>query len=100
MVGMPIQYLKQAQPPAIARDTTTAETVRTMLDAIAAGGKLVAQAYAAELDGWQGPVVVAPDAVARAEAALSAGVKDDIRLARDRVQDFSAELMPGPPSRR
>ena len=44
MVGMPIHYLKQAQPPAIARDTTTAETVRTMLDASAAGGEPVAQA--------------------------------------------------------
>ena len=106
MVVMPIQYLKRAQPPAIARDTATAETVRTMLDAIAAGGEPVAQAYAAELDGWQGPVVVAPEAFARAEAALSAGVKDDIRFARDRVQDFArrqresmqefaAELMPG-----
>jgi sulfopropanediol 3-dehydrogenase len=106
MVAMPITYLKRAQPAVATHDTATTETVRTMLDAIAAGGEPVAQAYAAELDGWHGPVVVAPEAFARAEAALSEGVKQDIRFARDRVQDFarrqrdsmqefSAELIPG-----
>ncbi len=104
--GMPIEYLKRAPALPPSHDTATADTVRTMLDAIAAGGEPVAQAYAAELDGWHGPVVVAPEAFARAEAALSEGVKQDIRFARDRVQDFarrqrdsmqefSAELMPG-----
>ena len=103
---MPIEYLKRAQPPAPAQDTDTVATVRSMLDAILAGGAPVAQAYAAELDGWNGPVVVAPDAFTKAEAALSTGVKDDIRFARDRVQDFarrqrdsmqefSTELIPG-----
>lgn len=106
MAAMPITYLKRAQPPAVAHDTDTADTVRTMLDAIAAGGEPVAQAYAAELDGWHGPAVVAPEVFARAEATLSEGVKQDIRFARDRVQDFarrqrdsmqefSAELIPG-----
>lgn len=104
--AMPIEYLKRAQPPAPAQDTDTVATVRSMLDAILAGGAPVAQAYAAELDGWNGPVVVAPDAFTKAEAALSTGVKDDIRFARDRVQDFarrqrdsmqefSTELIPG-----
>ena len=106
MAAMPITYLKRAQPPVATHDAATAETVRTMLDAISAGGEPVAQAYAAELDGWHGPVVVAPETFARAEAALSEGVKQDIRFARDRVpdfarrqrdsmQEFSAELIPG-----
>ena len=106
MAAMPIAYLKRAQPPVATHDTATSDTVRVMLDAIAAGGEPVAQAYAAELDGWHGPVVVAPETFARAEAALSEGVKQDIRFARDRVQDFarrqrdsmqefSAELIPG-----
>ena len=51
MAAMPITYLKRALPPVATHDTATAETVRTMLDAIAAGGEPVAQAYAAELDG-------------------------------------------------
>ena len=77
-----------------------------MLATLLAGGEQAARDYAAELDGWHGDIVVSEDAFARAAAALSEGVKNDIRFARDRVQDFarrqrdsmqefSAELIPG-----
>ena len=103
---MTIEYLKQANPPTQAIDTSTAGTVGAMLDALLAGGEQAARDYAAELDGWRGDIVVGEDAFARAAAALSRGVKDDIRFARDRVQDFarrqrdsmqefSVELIPG-----
>ena len=103
---MSIAYLKQAHPPTLAVDTSTAGTVRDMLDALSTDGEAVARRYARELDGWMGEIVVGPDDFARAEAALSPGVKSDIRFARDRVQDFarrqrdsmqefSAELIPG-----
>jgi sulfopropanediol 3-dehydrogenase len=104
--SMPITYLKQAHPPTQAVDTATAVTVRSMLDALASDGETVARRYARDLDGWLGDIVVGPAEFARAEAALSPGVKSDIRFARDRVQDFarrqrdsmqefSAELIPG-----
>ena len=86
---MPIEYLKQARRPSQALDTATADTVRGMLDEIAAGGEDAARRYARELDGWQGDIVVGEAAFASAEAALSPGVRDDIRFARDRVQDFA-----------
>ena len=103
---MTIEYLKQAHPPTQATDTSTASTVRSMLDDLLEHGEAAALRYARELDGWQGDIVVGPEDFHRANAALSQGVKDDIRFARDRVQDFarrqrdsmqefSAELIPG-----
>jgi sulfopropanediol 3-dehydrogenase len=103
---MSIQYLKQASPPAHAIDTATAETVRRLLAELEAGGEEAARRCAREFDGWSGDIVVPETAFARAEDALSPGVKDDIRFARDRVQEFArrqrdsmhefqAELLPG-----
>ena len=103
---MPIEYLKKANPPIQAIDTATAGTVRGMLDTLLEQGEAAARAYARDLDGWSGDIIVDEQAFARAEAALAGGVKDDIRFARDRVQDFarrqrdsmqefSAELLPG-----
>lgn len=103
---MPIEYLKQAAPPVQAIDNATTETVRRMLAEIQSGGEDAARRYARDLDGWHGDIVVGEADFARAEAALSAGVKDDIRFARDRIQDFArrqrdamqefqVELIPG-----
>ena len=103
---MMIEYLKQAKPPIQAIDTSTAGTVRTMLDALLDGREQAARDYAAELDGWRGDIVVGPETFAKAKASLSQGVRDDIAFARNRVQDFarrqrdsmqefSAELIPG-----
>jgi sulfopropanediol 3-dehydrogenase len=103
---MAIHYLKKADPPQQAIDTATAETVRKMLDEIKAGGEEAVRRYARDLDGYSGEIVLGEAAFAAAEKALSVGVRDDIRFARDRVQDFarrqrdsmrefSAELLPG-----
>jgi sulfopropanediol 3-dehydrogenase len=103
---MPVQYLKKANPPQQAIDTVTGATVRKMLDDIKTGGEEAVRRYAHDLDGYTGDIVLGEAAFAAAERALSAGVKDDIRFARDRVQDFarrqrasmqefSAELLPG-----
>lgn len=103
---MSIHYLKKASPPVQAIDTATAETVRRLLGEIEAGGEDVARRCAREFDGWEGEIVVPEADFVRAEKALSDGVKDDIRFARDRVQDFArrqrdsmqefqAELIPG-----
>ncbi|MEO7336416.1 MAG: histidinol dehydrogenase, partial [Caldimonas sp.] len=101
-------YLKQALPRAraSASDAETEATVRRLLDDIATHGEAAARRHAAELDGWHGEIVVGEDAFRRAERALSQGVKDDLRYARDRVcafaqrqrdslLEFEAELRPG-----
>lgn len=103
---MPITYLKQAHPPVQAIDTATTETVRGMLSAIESGGEEAVRRCARDLDGYTGEIVLGGAAFAEAERALSPGVKDDIRFARDRVQDFArrqrdsmqefrSELLPG-----
>ena len=103
---MAIQYLKKANPPQQAIDTATGDTVRTMLDAMKSGGEDAVRRYARDLDGYTGEIVLGEAAFAAAEKALTPGIKDDIRFARDRVQDFArrqrdsmhefkAELLPG-----
>ncbi len=68
---MPIEYLKKANPPIQAIDTATADTVRGMLDTLLEQGEAAARAYARDLDGWSGDIVVGEEAFAKAEAALA-----------------------------
>jgi sulfopropanediol 3-dehydrogenase len=101
-----IVYLKQAHPPVQAIDTATAATVSQMLADIQAGGEEAVRRYARDLDGYTGEIVLGEADFAAAEKALTPGIREDIRFARDRVQDFarrqrasmtefSAELLPG-----
>jgi sulfopropanediol 3-dehydrogenase len=101
-----ISYLKKANPPQQAIDTATGETVRKMLDEIKAGGEDAVRRFARDLDGYSGEIVLGEAAFAAAQRDLTPGIKDDIRFARDRVQDFArrqrdslhefrAELLPG-----
>ena len=103
---MPTHYLKTATLTAQSTDASTTETVQTMLREIRIGGEDRVRAYAHTLDGWDGPIVLGPEAFARAEKALAQGVKDDIRFAHQRVtdfarqqrasmQEFDVEFMPG-----
>ncbi|MFO1325994.1 MAG: histidinol dehydrogenase [Rubrivivax sp.] len=103
---MAITHLKQARPASPAVDTATADTVRTMLAEIQAGGEEAVRRLARDLDGYRGEIVLGEADFAAAERALAPGVRADIRFARDRVQDFarrqrdsmqefSAELLPG-----
>jgi sulfopropanediol 3-dehydrogenase len=103
---MAITYLKKANPPVQAIDTATADTVRRMLDDIKDGGEEAVRRLARDLDGYTGSIVLGDADFAAAERALTPGIRDDIRFARDRVQDFarrqresmhefSAELLPG-----
>ncbi len=103
---MTITYLKKAEPPVQAIDTATAATVSKMLADMQAGGEEAVRRYARDLDGYSGEIVLGEAEFAAAERALTPGIKDDIRFARDRVQDFArrqrdsmhefqAELLPG-----
>jgi len=103
---MTIEYLKTAKHSAQSHDSDTTATVQAMLAAIRAGGEEQVREYARTLDGWHGPIVLGPEHFARADQALSDGVKSDIRFAhqrvtdfaqrqRDAMQEFSHEFMPG-----
>ncbi len=105
-IPVAIRYLKKAEPPQQAIDTATADTVRKMLAEVQSGGEEAVRRYARDLDGYTGEIVLGEAAFAAAERALTPGIKDDIRFARDRVQDFArrqrdsmhefeAELLPG-----
>jgi sulfopropanediol 3-dehydrogenase len=100
------EYLKKADPPVQKIDTETGETVQRMLAEILAGGEEAVRRYARDFDGWTGDIVLGEEAFAKAEKALSEGVKQDIRYARDRVcsfaqlqrdslHEFQSELRPG-----
>ncbi len=100
------EYLKKANPPVQKIDTETGETVQRMLAEILVGGEEAVRRYARDFDGWTGDIVLGEEAFAKAEKALSEGVKQDIRYARDRVcsfaqlqrdslHEFQSELRPG-----
>jgi sulfopropanediol 3-dehydrogenase len=86
---MTIQYLKKADPPQVAIDTATTDTVRRILADVEANGEEAVRKYARDLDGHRGEIVVGEDDFARAERALSERTKEDIAFARRRVQDFA-----------
>ncbi len=103
---MAIEYLKKAAKTPASGEDETREIVTRMLAEIEAGGEARAQAYAEELDGWTGDVVVTRAEIEAAADSLSSQVKDDIRFAYDRVRgfalkqrealiDFEVELSPG-----
>ncbi len=103
---MPITTLKHALRTPHSGEDNTRETVTTMLSEIEAGGEERACHYAAQLDGWQGPIMVSRAEIEAAEQQLSAQEKDDIQFAHERVRrfaeaqldslrEFSVELDPG-----
>jgi sulfopropanediol 3-dehydrogenase len=66
-----------------------APKVRALLDEIAAGGEAAARDMARRFDGWEGEVIVSPEALARAVATVPEAVKADIRFAHDNVRRFA-----------
>lgn len=86
---MTITYLKRAVRTAESSDTETRPVVLEMLAKIEAEGEAAIRAYAAKLDGWEGDIIVPPEAFRQAEARLAETVKDDIKYAHARVRDFA-----------
>jgi sulfopropanediol 3-dehydrogenase len=98
--------LKKANPPVEAYDRSTSETVNRMLEEVRSGGEEAVRRYARDLDGWTGEIIVSEATLAAAEKSLSPLTREDLRFARDRVQEFAkrqreslhefeAELIPG-----
>lgn len=103
---MAIQYLKKAAKQPTTGEADTRRIVGEILDSIREGGEPRVRRYAAELDKWQGDIVVSPEAIAAAGAKVPARLKQDIDFAlarvrdfaqrqRDSVGEFEAELSPG-----
>ncbi|MEM7172567.1 MAG: histidinol dehydrogenase [Pseudomonadota bacterium] len=82
-------YLKRASKSAGLSITQRDEAVSQMLAEIEAGGEARTRSYARELDAWDGDVVVPEDWFRDAESQLAESVKDDLRFAHARVQDFA-----------
>jgi sulfopropanediol 3-dehydrogenase len=100
------EVLKQASRTPETGAADTRELVERMLQDIEQRREAAVREYAAKLDGWTGDLVVAPAAIAAAEASLSDEVKEDLRFAhrqvdafarkqRESLHEFEKELYPG-----
>ena len=100
------EVLKQASRTSRSGAADTRELVERMLQDIEQRREAAVREYAAKLDGWTGDFLVAPAAIAAAEAGLSDDVKEDLRFAhrqvhafarkqRESLQEFETELYPG-----
>ena len=100
------QVLKRASKTPQSDAGDTRERVERMLRDIEARREAAVREYAAKLDGWTGDFVVAPSAIAAAEASLPDEIKEDLRFAhlqvdafarkqRESLREFEAELSPG-----
>src|SRR5690606_19666946 len=103
---MAVTWLKKAAKTPASEEGTARAVVTEMLARIEAGGEQAVLDYAKRLDGWEGPVVVGPEEIARRAAEVDEGTKRDIDHAianvrrfaeaqRESVREFSIELAPG-----
>lgn len=82
-------WLKRAVKTA-QEDAREAEpVVREILARIKAEGEDTARAYAVELDGWTGEIIVPPEAIADAAVRVPEKVKEDLRFAHENVRRFA-----------
>lgn len=86
---MATQYLKKADKTSATGEDDTRRIVNTMLAEMEAGGDARAQAYAKELDNWDGNIVVTPEEIEQASAQVSDKLKSDIQFSYDRVRGFA-----------
>lgn len=86
---MTVTHLKTATRTAETGQAETRITVERMLREIEAGGDAAAQAFARDLDRWEGEVVVSPEARERAAHAVPEALKADIRFAHDNIRRFA-----------
>lgn len=103
---MAITYLKKAVRTAATDETSIRNKVAGMLAEIEAAGQAKAEAFARELDGYRGDIVVSKSAIEAAIKEVPERQKDDIRFAHDNVRRFAEaqraairdveiELLPG-----
>lgn len=82
-------YLKKAEKTALSESAGAREVAERMLAKIAQGREEAVRAYAHELDGWSGPILVSADEIERRSAEVPEQVKADIREAIANVRRFA-----------
>jgi sulfopropanediol 3-dehydrogenase len=87
---MAITYLKKAAKTAETESAAAQRVVAEMLAEIRKNGEAAVRAYAAQLDGWSGEIVVTPAEIERRTRDIPASVKRDIEFATGQVRRFAA----------
>jgi len=90
---MSVEYLKKAEKTAATDEDETRRIVADMLAEIETGGEEVARGYGEKLDGWNGDILVGPEAIEKAAAQVPQQLKDDLQFAYDRVRGFAEKQM-------
>ena len=83
------EYLKKATLTSKSDASDVKATVRSILDAIEAGGDKAALEYAAKFDRYDGKVILTRDDIAAAAAQVPEKLKQDIRFSHDNVRRFA-----------
>ncbi|SEL55605.1 sulfopropanediol 3-dehydrogenase [Roseovarius azorensis] len=83
------EYLKKATLTSKSDASDVKATVRSILDAIEAGGDKAALDYAARFDKYDGNVILTRDDIAAAAAQVPEKLKQDIRFSHDNVRRFA-----------
>ncbi len=86
---MPVAYLKKASHTALSGQTDVRAAVDAILAEIELHGDAAAERYARELDQWEGPIVLSPEARRAAAAAVPEQLKADIRFAHNNIRRFA-----------
>jgi len=86
---MTVTYLKRARRHAESDQADTRAAVSAMLAEIKSGGEARVEAYARDLDRWDGPVLVDAETRRAAAARLPESLKDDIRFAHANIRRFA-----------
>ncbi len=87
---MAITYLKKADKTPETETATAQQVVNTMLTEIQTNGEAAVRKYAADLDKWQGDLVVTPEQLAANAREVPEQVKTDIDFAVQQVSNFAA----------
>lgn len=86
---MPVTHLKTATRRPETGQTDVRAGVEALLARIEAGGEAAVRDLAREMDRWEGPVVVTPEAIRAAARQVPETLKDDIRFAHDNISRFA-----------
>ena len=86
---MAIQHLKKAAKQPTSDEADTRRIVGEILEEIREGGEERVRRYAADLDRWEGEIVVSQEAIAAAAGKLTTRLKQNIDFAWRRVRDFA-----------
>ncbi len=86
---MTLTYLKRGQIAAPAEATDLSSAVASMLAELETGREATAIRLSAELDRWQGEIVLSDQAIADACARVPQRLKDDIAYAHENIARFA-----------